>query len=120
VALKFGTDVGLEKLEGEASYFKRSIEDIKTIQEGGDEGLKIALKIFKSYLNTVSNTRANCYVNTDQNKMLQALTFAGEERALNFVIQLFENPKSNIQFYQEELERIEKQIRDYKKYPRRD
>ena len=118
--LKYSTKEDADKLEGEKTYFLRSIEDLKAIQEGGTEGIKIALKMFKSYRDTVSLSRSNCFVNVTQEKLLQATEFAGEERALNYVIQLFENPKSNIEFYQTELDKISKQLRERKKYPQRD
>lgn len=118
--LKYVTKKQLDDLEVQAAYAKRSIEELREIKQGGSEGWKIAVKMFKSYRDTITTLKNNCFINTDPNKMLQVLEYAGEERALNHVLSVMENPKEQVQYYKDQLSQLEKTIDEWKKLPQRE
>lgn len=115
MSLKYVNQKDLERLKAEAGYIQRSIAEVKEISRGGDEGIKVALKMLKDYRDKVGSLKNNCLLNPNHAKMMRCLGFAGEERALNHVINLFENPKTQLEFYNGQLTVLDKTIKEWEK-----
>ena len=106
----------LEDLEARVGLIRSLMDQAKEVAKGTPESVHLAVKMCKDYRDRLFTLQNNCLEKPTENSLYEAVAHGGEIRGLNYVIQLFENPKEQTRFYQQQLESTERQLNEWKTY----
>jgi hypothetical protein len=117
---KFVTRKQLEDLEAKIGHIKTLMDQAKEVSKGTPESVRIAIQMFKNYRDRLFTLQNNCLAKPTDELLYEAIAHGGEIRGLNYAIQLFENPKDQTRFYEEQLANEQKQLDEWRTYSIRD
>lgn len=106
----------IEKLEADIGSLRQAIELRKDMAKGGEDAVRMLVKYLESYQQTTRTLQQQCYREPSLENVNSSIRYAGELNALGFVLDLLTGSKAAVPQYQSELERLEKQLEEWKQY----
>lgn len=119
MSVKYTTEAEVKKLEEMVAYYQRAINKVKDFSRGGKDGLKAALEVLKELRNEWARLKDAATDNPNHVRQMRALLYRGQEKGLDVAIGLFERPKEQINFYEQQVSILQKQLDAYKHLPKR-
>lgn len=119
MANKYVTDIEINKIEADIAYYRRSIESVKLFSRGGKDGLKAGLEVLREIQEQWLLLKNKMLANPDSTNLNKAILYRGREEGLETAIGLFSNPEGQINFYKQQMDILEHQLKDYQKLPKR-
>jgi hypothetical protein len=122
----------LSRKQIDASVIEKAEADIERLDQiisrrnlagralkGDKEGAQAALELFKSYRNACYTNQQNCFFKPNHVRLAEAVRYAGEIMAMDYVIAVLEDPKNSTYVYRAQLEVLQKNLAEMKKIPLR-
>lgn len=117
--LKYTTDEDIKKIEGMIAYYQRAVNNVRNFSKGGKDGLKAGLEVLKELRNEWSRLKDAAIDNPNHVRAMRVLMYRGQEKGLDTAIGLFERPKEQVAFYEQQIKTLEAQLDAYKNLPKR-
>lgn len=110
----------IQRAEERVAWFKKAVGRYQEIARGGKDGTTAAVSLLKDTRDTVRRLKDDILSKPSLARFMRASVYAAEERAYDFVINLFENPKVHMAQFETQLKEAEKELSDLRKIPGRD